>query len=357
MRFLAMVLGFTLIVGYSSSQLMKAVQENDLEKVKSLILTDRSSINEKDKNDETALMVAAKNGNLQLVKLLVENGADVNIIKGKFSEFSRAYKGDMSTALSLAVENNHKEVVRYLVQHKANINFPRYVGDTKVRFDDKYQDAFSLAMKNKNVTILSILLTKYDCNGYCPKKEFEILNDLYKINPTLVDIWVSHYKQLLDASPLDVYIKKAMYTGTLELEFDSPFDDEHYKLYKYLISKKYININKKDYEGLTSFDKCWIFENKSCVDYLKKFGASGPSAKALSEKKQYSAQLVNENRKREREEENHRTACAKMIYDHPTKSNTCYEICSTYFPSDWNCRSKCCECWNLLSKPSDGPCR
>ncbi len=49
--------------------------------------------------------------------------------------------------------------------------------------------------------------------------------------------------------------------------------------------------------------------------------------------------------------------CVNLIYNHPTRNNTCSEICSQYFPNDLSCGSICCRCWNRLSKPGDGPCR
>lgn len=51
----------------------------------------------------TSLMMAARNNHLELVKFLVENGADVN---------AKAKNG--STALSFATEDNYSEVVEYL---------------------------------------------------------------------------------------------------------------------------------------------------------------------------------------------------------------------------------------------------
>ena len=56
---------------------------------------------------QTALMLAVSHGRLDMVQLLVEAGADVNI-----------RDEDGSTALMCAAEHGHMEIVKYLVQHQ-----------------------------------------------------------------------------------------------------------------------------------------------------------------------------------------------------------------------------------------------
>ena len=56
-----------------------------------------------DKNKMTALMYAAKNGDLEMTKLLVEEGAQVTL---------RNKEG--KTASMLSYENGHQEVFEYL---------------------------------------------------------------------------------------------------------------------------------------------------------------------------------------------------------------------------------------------------
>jgi ankyrin repeat protein len=56
----------------------------------------------------TCLMMVVKNERMDLVKFLIENGADVNI-KAK----------DGSTALSIALENGYTDIVNYLKEHGA----------------------------------------------------------------------------------------------------------------------------------------------------------------------------------------------------------------------------------------------
>jgi len=64
----------------------------------------------------------------------------------------------------------------------------------------------------------------------------------------------------------------------------------------------------------------------------------------------YNCQLV-------KNSEDDAEACSKLFYEHTTSSNTCSEMCKRYFPNDRTCMTTCCDCYRLLSKPGDEPCR
>ena len=55
-------------------------------------------------------MNASENGHLEIVKYLVERGADLN-----------AKANSKSTALIYAYKEDHLEIVKYLVEHGANV--------------------------------------------------------------------------------------------------------------------------------------------------------------------------------------------------------------------------------------------
>ena len=65
-------------------------------------------MNAKTKQGETVLMYAAWHGRLEVVKFLIDKGADVN-----------AKDKDGETALSLVSAKNQPEVVEYLKAHGA----------------------------------------------------------------------------------------------------------------------------------------------------------------------------------------------------------------------------------------------
>lgn len=94
----------------------RAVQRGEVEELRRLIAASAadnspvdSPIDSKDKHGQTALMLAAMKGHTEVVRLLVQNGADLNVTA----------KYNLS-ALMLAVINNHTEIVRILVQAGAD---------------------------------------------------------------------------------------------------------------------------------------------------------------------------------------------------------------------------------------------
>ena len=87
-----------------NDQLIEASKHGDLEKVKELV-ENGADIHAQ---DDHALCWSANNGQLDVVKYLVENGADIH-----------AYNDD---ALRLSAEKSNIDLVKYLVENGANIH-------------------------------------------------------------------------------------------------------------------------------------------------------------------------------------------------------------------------------------------
>src|SRR5262245_58089552 len=68
----------------------------------------------------TALLFAARDGNLDAAQALVESGVDVNQVSGS----------DGSSAINIAIANGHYTVGKYLLDHGANPNLPNLDGLT-----------------------------------------------------------------------------------------------------------------------------------------------------------------------------------------------------------------------------------
>lgn len=84
-----------------------------------LIEDDDVDIDEKDNKGSTALMLAAFRGSEDIVRMLVENGAKVNLTT------------DLGcNAFYFAVKEGHKDVVNYLAAHNANVNHKNQHGHT-----------------------------------------------------------------------------------------------------------------------------------------------------------------------------------------------------------------------------------
>ena len=108
---------------YHFPPLSHAIQMN-LPSFVELLLNNGANVNAPSKNDKnpynTPLMIAAWDGKLDLVKLLVENGACIN----------QADQGNGFTALIKAVWQNHPEVVAYLLDKNADRTICTFKGKT-----------------------------------------------------------------------------------------------------------------------------------------------------------------------------------------------------------------------------------
>ncbi|MBN1598075.1 MAG: ankyrin repeat domain-containing protein [Bacteroidales bacterium] len=94
------------------SELHEPAGRGDLEAVKEKI-ENGAKVDKKDIAGQTPLMYAAEGGSIEVVKYLVEKGADVNAESGS--------KG-RGTALIYAAAANRFEVVKYLLENGADIN-------------------------------------------------------------------------------------------------------------------------------------------------------------------------------------------------------------------------------------------
>lgn len=88
----------------------EATRRGDLEKVR-LLLENGADINSKDGHGQTALMNAAHTGQVELVRLLIENGADLDVTA----------KYNLS-ALMLSLIAHHTEAAGLLIEAGADVN-------------------------------------------------------------------------------------------------------------------------------------------------------------------------------------------------------------------------------------------
>jgi ankyrin repeat protein len=93
------------------TELMKAVQNNDAARVKKLI-AQGVNINELDQGGDAPLIIAAYNGYSEIVRLLLEAGADVTVVD----------PGMKATALHAAAYAGRTEAAKLLVQYGIDID-------------------------------------------------------------------------------------------------------------------------------------------------------------------------------------------------------------------------------------------
>jgi hypothetical protein len=133
--------------------LMKAVKNNDVALVKELIKQD-VNVNELDANQDAPLIMAAYNGYTDIVKLLLEAGADVTVVdpgmkatalhaaayagNAEAAKLLLEYEIDMDkqgpyngyTALHDAVWQNNVETAKILIEAGANLHIKSNSGET-----------------------------------------------------------------------------------------------------------------------------------------------------------------------------------------------------------------------------------
>ena len=112
------------------------IEAGHLEVVK-LLIENGADVNAKNEDGKTALMRASREGHLEVVKYLIENGADVN-----------AKSNNGWTALMRASYNGHLEVVKYLIENGADVNAKRDSGRT----------ALMSASSEGNIEIVKLLI-------------------------------------------------------------------------------------------------------------------------------------------------------------------------------------------------------
>lgn len=108
--------------------LMSAVRQNQIEVVKTLI-SDGADVNTQIAGsiEVTPLMVAARYGHTAIMKILIDNGAYVN-----------TKSDDGYTALMRAARNGQTAAVKILIQNKAEINAYNYGGISALEFAATY---------------------------------------------------------------------------------------------------------------------------------------------------------------------------------------------------------------------------
>ena len=105
--------------------------EKDFKKIALLLLTDNpDEINKPNKEQKTPLCIAAKTGNLNMVKLLVRHGADINFISPE------------GTPIQIAERNVHKNVLEFFAQGALETDDAVLVADSSS--DDEIVDGDAL---------------------------------------------------------------------------------------------------------------------------------------------------------------------------------------------------------------------
>ena len=157
--FIVLLFLFVSCTSKSGENLIKAVKNNDFEKVKKIVTAENVSFI--DENGATPIMWAAFNGNVEILDFLIKNGADATK-KGKFSAKRKDVVGSAvfySYPLNAAAGEGHLEAVKYLIE-KAWV------------LPNENKSALIEAVIAHKKDVVEYLLSKgadHDCNEYDPE--------------------------------------------------------------------------------------------------------------------------------------------------------------------------------------------
>ena len=131
--------------------LIFACEKGDFNKAKSLI-EEGANVNFKTLYENQTPLIFAIYSSSKIVKLLIENGTDVNIsynIPGFFDRNLDLYRKEITkiTPLLTACKDNNLETVKILLKHGAKVN----------KKDSNKDTALSLAKENNNTEMVELL--------------------------------------------------------------------------------------------------------------------------------------------------------------------------------------------------------
>ena len=122
------------------SDLMCAAGDGHLEIFKTLI-DQKADVHKVNSDGATALTIAADGGQLEIVKILIDQKADVDKVDKN------------GTALMLATLKGHTDIVKYLLEEGAQVNLTNEWGNTALSYA-------IIADKKDNVEVVKLLLEK-----------------------------------------------------------------------------------------------------------------------------------------------------------------------------------------------------
>ncbi len=245
----------SLIFGGNKEIFFKAIESKDYKSVESFI-NKGFDLELKNDNDETALSIAVNGNDIKLAKLLIENGASVNI--DKEDEWSYSY-------LSMALINNFRDMAKLLIEYGSNVNEEfefQYFGfqeqETPLIWASDRDDLELCKMLVESGATINKEYGGYTALGKaainsvkCTKYLIEQGADILKGAPILNTLWndsLETAKLLFDAGVPMRASYKSMYDLSYESLLNLALYENAKKISKFLIEKD-IRLNESNSSG------------------------------------------------------------------------------------------------------------
>eukprot|EP00833_Pecoramyces_ruminatium_P018011 jgi/Orpsp1_1/1192043/evm.model.d7180000090145.2 len=181
------------------------------------------NINNEDIDGNTALIYAIKYQNFEIIKYLVDNGADMNVVNKKIN------------VIYHLINNNNIDILKYLVDNNLNINKKDQYGQTLL--------GYSISLKNEQI-INFLIQHNADFSGISNKIEILDLitknNNLNLINFIVFNSGIYEIlKEIIDKDRIDIL--KIIIDNNLDINIRDKNDNT---ILMYAIEKRKINIIK-----------------------------------------------------------------------------------------------------------------
>jgi ankyrin repeat protein len=217
-----------------NTPLIQACLHNNYKMVK-LLIEHGADVNIMNLDGNTPLMEACIHNNYKMVKLLIEHGVDVNA-KDKCQE----------TALMRACKHRNYKSVKFLIKNGANIKTTNHLGETPL----------GVACFRGNSKIAKLLLDNGADIG------LNVLEDAYYYTWGIEKLL---FKYGVDVNTRDKYQETALMRACKH---------RNYKSVKFLI-KNGADVNLQDKYGETALSKAKITGHKKIIAFLKANGGKG----------------------------------------------------------------------------------
>jgi ankyrin repeat protein len=231
---------FLLFIGCSISD-NKPIQYDDLDYIKSKIRKDKTVINKSDENGNTFLHKAARNGDIDTVKYLVSQGADISV-KNDYGQ----------TPLQLAVIQSEFKIVEYLVSQSAKLDSKDNDGETPLHRASDYGYTKIVKFLVSHGAHVNVL----DNYGNSP------------LHFAVDKVWLDIIKYLVSHGA-DVNAVDDLGNTPLHNIVNSQWSwsKEKLEIVKFLVSQG-SDINKADQHGMTALDLSRVKEFKAIEAFL-----------------------------------------------------------------------------------------